>query len=406
MVVAAVLAACAAVAAGGTDAPAPPAPIATPAPNPLAARFRGAVGHADRQVASTPEWMRIHAGFVVQDWASMRADAQTLAARFPASADPQIALAVALAGAADGNGAVQALQRAVELQPTHQTALVMLAELQLLRGEFLDAAATLELARKVKPDDLRVLTALADAYLRGGTPERAVPVLERAIALAPEDVPAWIAYLDASARSGLVEPARVAYNQLRLAHPGTAATIRGRLPASVLALVPTPIPPTPRPTPRTDTPRLVMASGSAAGAAAGQGPKVWNETSLAFEAKVAEIAARARPISEMVERFDLTCQGGSAHRPSAAAAASEEPSGTSKEAPVAVDWKMIWSRSAAWTQAASNEPTSECRVLASDILALANATRSALETAAQSTAGSGMSDLDRRQILEKYNLLW
>lgn len=398
--------ACAAVTAGGGVVPTPPPPQPTPAPNPLAVRFREVVSRADRQVAATPEWMRIHAGFVVQDWASMRADALTLAARFPNSADPQVAIAVSFAGAGDLAQATAALQKAVELQPSHQTALAMLAELQLQQREFVEAAATLELARKVRPDDLGLLMALGDAYLRGGTPERAVPVLDRAIAVAPEDVPAWIAYLDASARAGNVEPARVAFNQLRIAHPGTAAAVRGQLPASVIALVPTPIPPTPRPTPRTDTPRLVMASGPTGGAAGGQRPAVWNEAALAFEAKVADIAARARPISELVERYDLTCQGGSSHRPETAAAMTGEPSEESKTARVEVDWKMIWARSAAWTQAAANQPTSECRVLASDILALATSTRSAVEKAVQSTAGSGMSATDQNRILQHYNLLW
>jgi Flp pilus assembly protein TadD len=398
--------ACAAVAAGGGVVPVAPAPTATPAPNPLAARFREVVSHADRQVAATPEWMRIHAGFVVQDWVSMRDDAITLAERFPHSADPQVALAVALAGTGEVEPALQALQRAVELQPSHQTALAMLAELQLQRREFLQAAATLELARKVRPDDLRLLMVLGDTYLRGGTPERAVPVLERAIAVAPEDVPAWISYLDASARAGKVEPARVAFNQLRLAHPGTAAAVKGQLPASVLPLVPTPVPPTPRPTPRTDTPRLMMAAGPTGGQPGGQRPSVWNETALGFESKVADIAARARPITELVQRYDLTCQGGTVRRSGAAPAAAEEPADQAKAAPVEVDWKMVWSRTAAWTQAASNQPTSECRVLASDILALANATRSALENAVQSTAGSGMSDTDKNRILQQYNLFW
>ena len=397
--------ACAAVTAGGGVVPTPPAPQPTPAPNPLAVRFREEVGRADHQVAATPEWMRIHAGFVVQDWASMRADALTLAARFPNSADPQVAIAVSFAGAGDLAQATTALQKAVELQPSHQIALAMLAELQVQQHQFVEAAATLELARRVRPDDLGLLMALGDAYLRGGTPERAVPVLDRAIAVAPEDVPAWIAYLDASARAGMVEPARVRFNQLRIAHPGTAAAVRGQLPASVIALVPTPIPPTPRPTPRTDTPRLVMASGPTGGAAGGQRPAVWNEAALGFEAKVADIAARARPLAEMTQRYDLTCQGGSSHRPGPPAAAGEAGEET-KAAAADVDWKMIWARSAAWTEAAASAPTSECRVLASDILALANATRSALEKALQSIAGAGVPDIDQKRILQKYDLLW
>jgi Flp pilus assembly protein TadD len=411
MAIALILVACTAALAGepaaGERPGTPPQSSAasTPVPNPLAVRFREALKVAGPEVAATPEWMRIHAGFVVQDWASMRADAQALAVRFPASADPQIAIAVAIAGTGDLAQAAAALEKAVELQPTHRIALPMLAELQLGLGQFAKAAATLELARKVKPDDLRLLMALGDAYLRSDEPARAVPVLERAIAVAPEDVPAWLGYLDASARAGLVEPARVAFNQLRLAHPGTAATIRHQLPASVLAVVPTPIPPTPRPTPRSDTPRLMMASGPAGGTAGSQGPKVWNEASLGYEAKISDIAAHARPLAEMVERYDLTCQGGSARRPTSAPADAGERSDEGKPV-VEIDWKAIWARSAAWTDAAANEPTSECRVLAADILSLANGTRAALEKAVQSTAGSGMSETDRARIQQKYNLLW
>ncbi len=367
-----VLTACAAIAAGAA-VPATPTPTAVPAANPLAARFREALKTADREVAATPEWMRVHAAFVVQDWASMRDDAALLAGRFPASADPLVAQAVALAGAGDQTQAAAALESAVALQPTHRVALVMLAELRLERREYPQAAATLELARKVKPDDLRLLMALADAYVRSGEPARAVPVLEHALAVAPEDVPAWRAYLDASARCGRIEPARVAYNQLRIAHPGTAAAVRAQLPASVLAVVPTPIPPTPRPTPRSDTPRLVMASGPTGGAA--DGPRVWNEAALGFEAKVADIAARARPLAEMVDRYDLTCQGGGTRRGGAAPSEPGEGGGA-----VELDWKA-------------------------DILALANGTRSAVEKAVASTADSGMSETDRSRILQKYNLL-
>ena len=401
---AALVAACLAAAAGGI-AQSPSSPAATPPPNPLAERFREAVKVADRQVASTPEWMRIHAGFVVQDWASMLADARKLAARFPASADLQVAIAVALAGGGDLAQATAALERAVALQPGNKAALAMLAQLQLAQDRFADAARTFEQALEVRPGDLGVMMSLADAYARGGEPARAAAVLRQVTVLAPDSVPAWVGYLDVATRAGNAEPARVEFNQLRITRPGTAAAILSRLPGGVLAAMPTPIPPTPRPTPRTDTPRLVMASGPTGGQG-GQQPKIWNEAALGFEAKVAAIAARARPLIELVERYDLTCQGGSARRPGAAQPSPEGTAGEAGAAPVEVDWKMIWSRTAAWTDAAANAPTSECRVLASDILSLANATRSALEKAVQSTAGAGIPDTDQKQILQKYNLLW
>lgn len=390
--------ACAASVAAGAVQTAP-APVATAVPNPLAARFREALKGAERQVGSTPEWMRIHAGFVVQDWASMLADARTLAGRFPASADPQVAIAVALAGAGDRAGAVTALSRAVELAPAHLHALAMLAQLQLAGGQWSDAARTFEQALAVKPDDLAVLLALGDAQVRGGEAARAAAAYQRATALAPDSVPAWLGYLDAASRAGAPQPAQAAFNQLRIARPGAAAAVLAQARGAVLAVVPTPIPPTPRPTPRTDTPHLVMASGPGGGAAAGQRPTIWNEAALGFEAKVADIAARARPLAEMVERYDLTCQGGASRRSGAAAAGSEE-----KAPPVEVDWKAIWARREAWITAAQNAPTSECRTLASDIVALADATRAAVDQVVQSTAGSGLTAADRAPILQKYNL--
>ena len=401
-----VLAASTAVTAGSGVIPTPPAPTATPAPNLLAARFREVVRHADRQVAASPEWMRIHAGFVVQDWASMGADAVKLTERIPGSADPQVALAVALTAVGDLDQATAALERAVALQPDHANALAMLALLHLERGQFPAAAQALEQGRAVSPGDLGILLALGDAYARSDDPARAATVFQQATVQAPEDVTAWVAYLDVSSRAGNPEPARVAFNQLRLAHPGTAAAVMSRLPSSVHAAMPTPIPPTPRPTPRTDTPRFVMAAGPTGGQPGGQRPAIWNEAALGFEAKVADIGARARPIIELVERYDLTCQGGSSRRLETTAATAEEPSAESKPASVEVDWKAIWARSAAWTQAAANQPTSECRALASDILALAASTRSAVEKAVQSTAGSGMSATDQNHILQRYNLLW
>jgi hypothetical protein len=102
----------------------------------------------------------------------------------------------------------------------------------------------------------------------------------------------------------------------------------------------------------------------------------------------------------MVDRYDLTCQGGGTRRGGAAPSEPGEGGGA-----VELDWKAIRARSEAWADAAANAPTSECRTLAADILALANGTRSAVEKAVASTADSGMSETDRSRILQKYNLL-
>ncbi len=395
-----------------------PAAMPAPVPNLLAAPFKALLAGADRQVAATPEWMRVHAGVVIEDWATVRADALVLTERFPQSADPQIALAVGLEGMGDHAGAAASLHKAVELQPGYLGAWLMLAQMDLALGQIGDSAVALEQARRLQPGDLGVLLLLGDAYARVGDAERASVVLAEAVAVAPESVPAWVAYLEASARSSRAEPARAAFNQLRRTSPTTAAAVAQQLPGGMAGALPTPIPPTPRPTPRTDTPRLVMGAGPAAGQADPGGARrsgVWNQAALAFEAKLADIAKRARPLTELVRRYDVTCRGGyatsgSTARSAATAAGVGEEGPESPEAAKAaaaeVDWKTIWARSAAWMQAAANDPTSECRVQASDILALANATRSAVEKALQSTAGSGITETDKQRLLQDYNLHW
>ncbi len=258
---------------------------------------------------------------------------------------------------------------------------------------------------------------LGDAYARSGDAERAAAVLAEATAVAPESVPAWVAYLGASARSTRAEQARAAFNQLRRTSPTTAAAAAQQLPGDLAAALPTPIPPTPRPTPRTDTPRLVMAAGPTADQAGGGAHRtgVWNQAALAFEAKLADIAKRARPLTEMIRHYDQTCHGGyanaaSASRTGAAALPGEEGAPESpaaaKAAAAVIDWKTIWARSAAWAQAATNEPTSECRAQASDILALANGTRSAVEMAQKGTTGLGIPEADKKRLLQDYNLVW
>jgi tetratricopeptide (TPR) repeat protein len=395
--------------------PTPPPPTPPPVTNPLAAPFKGLLDGADRQVAETPEWLRIHAGVVIEDWGLVRTDALVLAGRFPRSADVQIALAVGLEGSGDHAAAETALRKAVELQPGHLGAWLMIAQMDLAAGREGDAAAALSRAHELRPSDLGTMLALADALARSGDTERATAVLVEALAVAPDNVPAWVAYLQAATRSSRAEQARAEFNQLRRTSPGTAAAIAHQLPGSAAGALPTPIPPTPRPTPRTDTPRLVMGAAPAAGQG-GRGTGVWNQAALAFEAKLADIAKRARPLTEMVRHYDMTCHGGyasgggAAGNPGGAAAAGEEgapeSASTAKAAAAEIDWKTIWARSAAWTQAAASEPTSECRAQASDILALANATRSAVDKALQSTTGSGIAEADKKRLLQDYNLFW
>lgn len=392
----------AAAAAGAASPVAPPTPA--PRPNLLAGPFKLVVDRAEPAVAATPEWLRIYAGVVISDWVTVRSDAATLTARFPQSADAYLALAVGCEGAGDRAQAVAALQRAVELAPGRPGLWLMLAKIDEASGQTGEAAGALEQASKLQPKDLEVLIALANAYARSGNAEQAAARYQQATVLAPDSVPAWVGYLDAASRCSRAEAARAAYNQLRIGRPGVAAEVAERLPGRLAAALPTPIPPTPRPTPRTDAPRLVMAAGPSGDAPGGgaRRPGVWSQAALSFESKIVDIAKRAQPLTGLVERYDLTCQGGA---PARAREGSESPDGA-KAATAVVDWPAIWARSAAWTQAVANAPTSECRTLASDILALANQTRSEVEKARQGTAGTGLSDAEVKRILLQYNLTW
>jgi tetratricopeptide (TPR) repeat protein len=407
-------------AAGAAGAQPTPAPTPVREPNLLAAPFKAYVNRADPQIAATTEWLRIYAGAVVEDWATVRADALVLAERFPQSADAQVALAVGHEGVGEHAEAATALRRAAELQPGHLVAWLLLSQLDTRLGQFAEVAKDLEQARRLKPGDLDVLLRLGDAYVRSGDGVRAASVFAEATALAPDSVPAWVGFLDASTRAGKADQAWASFNQLRIGHPATAAAVVRRLPSGLATAVPTPIPPTPRPTPRTDTARLIMAAGPASGGTgSGTGSQkaaVWNQAALSFESKVADIARQARPLAELVHRYDLTCSGGAATRAGAASAsakAAEESGGDpgmqaqsrSEAVAVEVEWPAIWARSDGWTQAAASAPTSECRTLAADILALANQTRSAVEKTTQSTTGTGLSAAEVKAILQKYNLV-
>jgi tetratricopeptide (TPR) repeat protein len=401
-----ILAAWAAVTAGAVRPPSAPAPTATsvPRPNLLAEPFKLVVERADPQVAATPEWLRIYAGVVISDWATVRADAATLTARFPQSADAYLALAVGLEGLGDRAQAVVALQRAAELAPGRPGLWLMLARMYEDDGRVGDAAGALEKASRLQPRDLGVLISLADAYARSGNADWAAATFQQVTVLAPDNVVGWVGYLETASRCGRAPAAWAAYNQLRIGRPGVAAAVAVRLPRTLAAAVPTPIPPTPRPTPRDDAPRLVMAAGPS-GDGAGSGSRhtgVWSQAALLFESKVVDIAKRAQPLKELVERYDLTCQGG------AQARRSGQPSteGDAKAPAAGIDWPTIWARSAAWTQAASDAPTSECRTLASDVLALADKTRSEVDKAVQNTAGTGLSQTETKRILQQYNLVW
>ena len=395
-----------------------PTPTATPTPRPniLARAFLDVVvPRADRAMSGTTEWLQVHAGAVVADWATVHAAASKLTERFPGSCVAQIALAVGLEGKGQSSEAKAALLRAVEIHPKNDTAWGMLARLDVELGDLKGAIAALEEVNKFLPGDFKLLMALGATYREDGDHGKALSAFEQATGVSPEDLTAWIAYAEACSASNELNRFGTALNQLRLAHPQTATSLVAKLPPPLVAVLPTPIPPTPRPTAGADVPRIIMAGVPVP---TGSHPLTsWEQAAVAFESKVATIAPRVRPLADMLRRYNDACSGkhtvvtGNASEVAvgtgtATAAATARSSRGSSVAVGYVNWASVWSRSASWSQVTANETTPECRGLASDIGGLAAEIRAAVEEATQSTKYTGMSDGERQKILQKYNLFW
>jgi tetratricopeptide (TPR) repeat protein len=222
----------------------PPAQAQVPVaePNPLAEPFKVLAARIDGTIAETTEWLRVYAGAVIDDWATVRADAQKLTERFPQSADMQIALAVGLEGTGDHEAAVTALRKAVELDPQHLTGWLMLVQMNFRLNRLQDAALALEQARTLAPENVEILMSLAKAYVRLGDAPRASLVLAGATKAAPDNVEAWVNYLAVSARTNRSESAWREFDQLKASRPDVAALVAKRLPAGVARPLQTPIP--------------------------------------------------------------------------------------------------------------------------------------------------------------------
>lgn len=206
---------------------------AVPAQNVLAEPFKVVAAGISGAVAETPEWLRVHAAAVVDDWATVRDEAKKLAVSFPQSADIHLALAVGLEGTGDREGAVTALRRAAELNPKHLTGWLMLVQMNFRLDRLEDATRALERARELAPANVEVLMSLAKACVRLGDAERASIVLAGATKAAPDNVEAWVNYLVTSASTKRAETAWREFEQLEGSHPAVAASVRKLLPAGV-----------------------------------------------------------------------------------------------------------------------------------------------------------------------------
>jgi len=207
--------------------------------NPLAEPFKVLAAGVTGTLAETPEWLRVYAGALIDDWATVRTDALKLTERFPQSADAHIAFAVGLEGTGDHEGAIAALRKAVELDAKHLTGWLMLVQLNFRQERLRDAALALEQARELAPDNVGILMSLAKAYVRLGDAERASLVLAGATKAAPGNVEAWVNYLAVSSRTKRSESAWREFDQLKTSRPEVAASVEKRLPAGVTRPLPT-----------------------------------------------------------------------------------------------------------------------------------------------------------------------
>jgi len=219
----------------------PPTQLQVPVPesNPLAEPFKVVAANVGGAMAETTEWLRVYAAAVIDDWATVLADAQKLTKLFPQSADAQIAVAVGLEGTGDHEGAVTALRKAVELNPQHLTGWLMLVQMNFRLNRLQDAALALEKARELAPENVEILMSLAKAYVRLGDAERASLVLAGATKAAPGNVEAWVNYLAVSSRTKRSESAWREFDQLKTSRPEVAASVEKRLPAGVTRPLPT-----------------------------------------------------------------------------------------------------------------------------------------------------------------------
>jgi tetratricopeptide (TPR) repeat protein len=209
-----------------------------PAQNPLAESFKVVAAGLEGPIAETPQWLRVHAAAVVDDWSTVRDDGKKLTELFPLNADAHLAFAVGLEGTGDHEGAVSALRRAVELNPQHLTGWLMLVQMNFRLDRLQDAAKALEQAQELAPDNVEVLMSLAKAYVRLGDAERASIVLSGATKAAPDNVEAWVNYLAVSSRTRRSDAAWREFDQLKSSNPAVAASVQKLLPAGVAPSAP------------------------------------------------------------------------------------------------------------------------------------------------------------------------
>lgn len=96
------------------------------------------------------------------------------------------AMGVALLASGQGDDAVKALARAVQLDPQRASRHTTLGAVLLARGQLADATTAFETAVRLAPDDPKSASDLGAAYLAAGDPKKAVPLLEKAISLDPK----------------------------------------------------------------------------------------------------------------------------------------------------------------------------------------------------------------------------
>jgi tetratricopeptide (TPR) repeat protein len=116
-----------------------------------------------------------------------RSRADLVIARDPDNVRAHTVKGLATAGLKDMDGALEEIQRALELDPTHATSYANLGAIQIARGQSDEAEAALKKAVALAPGDVQPQLALATFYWRTNRRDMAEATLEHAVADSPSD---------------------------------------------------------------------------------------------------------------------------------------------------------------------------------------------------------------------------
>ena len=151
-----------------------------------ATQYRSAVNNDPNLVAARAALARLYL-YARLPQAVMELIAPGLAA-YPKNPELLTARGAARQQLGDSEGALQDAQLAVQLAPTDDYAVALLASLYRSRGQFDQAISVVQAGLQRLPDNIDLLVILADLSLQAKRPQDAAATLRRVVALAPGDL--------------------------------------------------------------------------------------------------------------------------------------------------------------------------------------------------------------------------